>query len=177
MKKVLFILFAVTLLFAACGDREDKQREKLMNEIKKAEQEFVAKDFNLTLEKSQRLMNLYLNFVEKYPQDSLAPELLFCCAAVATASQQEKFAITLYQRIYDEYPNHALRPIALLEQALAYDNMGDAERAKPLYEQFLIVFPDHPYIEDVKHLLDMVDKTPEEWEQLMLQFENQEEFQ
>jgi len=174
MKRLSLILCAATLLFSACWETGN-EREKLLKEIKKAEQEILSKEFNVTMEKSQKLMDLYLAFAEQFPQDSLTPELLFCCAAIATASQQELYAITLYQRIYDEFPDHALRPIALLEQALAYDNMGIAERAKPLYEQFLIVFPDHPYTEDVEHLLDMVDKTPEEWELLMQQFENQEE--
>jgi len=176
MKRVLLILFAATLLFPACCDTSSR-RDNLLKEIKKAEQELIAKDFNVTMEKSQRLMDLYLTFVEAFPQDSLAPELLFCCAAVATASQQEKFAITLYQRIYDEYPDHAVRPIALLEHALAYDNMGDAERAKPLYEQFLVMFPDHPYTEDVEHLLEMVDKSAEDWELFMQLLENQVELE
>jgi len=174
MKRVLLILFAATLLFPAC---KSDPREKLIKEIKQAEQEIISKEFNVTMEKSQHLMDLYLAFAEKFPQDSLTPELLFCCAAIATASQQERYAITLYQRIYDEYPDHALRPIVLLEQALAYDNMGNAEHAKPLYEQFLVMFPDHPYTEDVEHLLEMVDKSAEDWELFMQLLENQVELE
>jgi hypothetical protein len=52
--------------------------------------------------------------------------------------------------------------------------MGDVEHAKPLYEQFLVMFPDSPFVTDVEHLLEMVDKSPEEWLQRMQELENQE---
>jgi TolA-binding protein len=123
-------------------------------------------------------MDLYLAFAEEFPQDSLTPELLFRCADIAVNSQQEKFAITLYQRIYDEFPNHAFRPIALLYQAKIYDYlMGDADHAKPLYEQFLVMFPDDPNAVDVELSLKIVGKSPEELELLIREFENQEEIE
>jgi tetratricopeptide (TPR) repeat protein len=175
MKTTLSILFSVTLLLVAC--ETGSKREKLLKEVTQAEQELFSKNFDITLEKKQHLMDLYLAFAEEFPQDSLAPELLFRCADIAVNSQQEKYAITLYQRIYDEFPDHAFRPIALLNQALVYDNMGDADHAKPLYEQFLVMFPDDPYATDVKYLLEMVGKSPEELELLMQEFENQEEIE
>ena len=170
MKKSLLILCTAALLFTACETRD--HREKLLQEITQAEQKFLSKARNITLEESQRLMDLYLAFANDFPKDSLTPEMLFRCATVAASSQQEIYAITLYQRIYDEYPDHALRPIALLEWALAYDNMGDVEHAKPLYEQFLVMFPDNLYATDAEHLLEMVEKTPEEWEFFMQQLDS-----
>ena len=172
MKKTLSILFTAILLFSAC--KTSDQREKLLQKITQAEQELFSNNLDPTLEKKQQLMDLYILFANDFPQDSLTPDLLFRCANTAINSQQEKYAITLYQRIYDEFPDHALRPVALLNQALVYDNMGDAEHAKPLYEQFLVMFPDNPYAADVQQLLKMVGKSPEEWELLMQEFENQE---
>ena len=172
MKKIHLILLAATLLLTMC--KTSNQRDKLLQEIRQTEQEIFSKNFDVTLEKSQHLMDLYLAFANDFPEDPLSPEFLFSCATVASASQQEMYSITLYQRIYNEYPDHAIRPIALMHWALAYDNMGDAERAKPLYEQFLVMFPDNPYVTDVKHLLEMVDKSPEEWELYMRQLESME---
>jgi tetratricopeptide (TPR) repeat protein len=172
MRKTHLVLLAATLLFTACPMRN--QRDKLLQEIRQVEREVLPGNFNVTLEKSQQLMNLYIAFAEAFPQDSLTPEFLFTCAAVASASQQELYAITLYQRIYDGYPDHALRPIALMHWALAYDNMGNVERAKPLYEQFLVMFPDSPFVTDVEHLLEMVDQSPEEWLLRIQELENQE---
>ena len=174
MKKTLSILLAVTLLSAAC--KTGDPREKSLKEISQTQQEVFSKDFEVALEKKQQLMDLYLAFVKDFPQDSLAPEFLFSCADVAIRSQQEMYAITLYQRIYDEYPDHLLRPLALMYQAWIYDNyLGDADHAKPLYKQFLVMFPDDPNVFIVEQLLEMVDKSPEEMELLMQQFENQEE--
>jgi len=161
MRNTVLTLLAATLLFAACTTRN--QREKLLQEITQSEKEIFSKN-DVTMEESQHLMDLYLTFADEFPQDSLSPEFLFSCANIALNTQQEKFAITLYQRVYDGYPDHAFRPIALLHQALAYDNMGDVEHAKPLYEQFLVLFPDNPFISDVEYLLEMVDKSPDEWE-------------
>jgi len=163
MKKTLLILLAVTTLFAACKT-SGNQREKRLKEIAQAEQEYFSKDFTVTLEESQHLMDLYLAFADAFPQDSLTPEMLFGCASVAIRSQQELYAVTLYKRVYDEYPNHALRPLALIHQAVVYDNLGDIDHAKPLYEQFLVMFPDDPFATEVKHLLDILGKSPEELE-------------
>ena len=173
MKKTLSILLAVTLLSAAC--KTGDPREKLLQEITQTEREIFSKNLDVTLEKKQHLMDLYLSFTEQFPQDSLAPDFLFRCADMAAYSQQEQYSITLYQRIYDEYPDHPLRSIALLNQALMYDNMGDADHAKPLYEQFLVMFPDDPYFEDVQQLLEMVGKSPEELDFLMQEQDNQQE--
>jgi len=169
MKKTLLILCAAAMLFTMCKTRD--QREKLLQEITQEEQKIFSKDHMLTLEESQRLMDLYVLFAKDYPEDPLSPDLLFRCANMALNSQQEVYAITLYKRVYDEYPDHALRPVALLNQALVYDNMGNVERAKPLYELFLETFPDDPYVTDVEHLLEMVDKSPEEWEAYMRQLD------
>jgi len=173
MKKTYLILLAATLLFTACPT--SSRHDKLLNEIRKTEQEIFSRNFDVILEKSQHLMDLYIAFAEEFPQDSLTPEFLFSCATVASATQQEMFSITLYQRIYNEYPEHALRPVALMHWALAYDNMGDADRARALYEQFLVMFPDSPFVTDVEHLLEMVDKSPEEWFLRMKEYENQKD--
>jgi TolA-binding protein len=173
MKKTLSILFTVILLFAAC--KTGDQREKLFEEITREKQEILSNNFDVALEKSQHSIDLCLAFAKDFPQDSLTPEILFWGAIVALNSQQEKFAITLYQRVYDEYPDHALRPIALLGQARIYDYLGDPDHAKPLYEQFLVMFPDDPNVEDVEQSLEIVGKSPEELELLIREFENQKE--
>ena len=170
MKKLLLILLAVVSLFAAC--KTDNQREKLLKEITQSEKEIVAKE-SVTFEENQRLIDLYLAFADEFPQDSLTPEMLFCCASFAAATQQEMYAITLYQRIYDEFPDHAFRPIALLQQARIYDYLGDIEHAKPLYEQFLVMFPNDPDAVGVKEYLEIFGKSEEELELLIQQFENQ----
>jgi len=173
MRNIVLTVLAATLLFAACTTHN--QREKLLQEITQSEKEIFSKEIDATLEESQHLMDLYLAFADEFPQDSLAPEMLFYCASVAARSYQEKFAITLYQRIYDEYPNHALRPTALFCQALVYDDiMNDAEHAKPLYEQFLVMFPDDPDIEYVQQRLEMVGMSPEEWLLHIQQFDDED---
>jgi len=174
MKRIFLILLAAVTLFAAC--KTDNQREKLLKEITQSEKEIVAKE-SVTFEENQRLIDLYLAFVDEFPQDSLAPEMLFICASFAAATQQEMYAITLYQRIYDEFPDHAFRPVALLQQALVYDNLHDADHSKPLYEQFLVMFPDHPLAEDAQMLLEMAGKSDEEWEAMIQQFENQNQIE
>jgi tetratricopeptide (TPR) repeat protein len=146
----------------------ENSKEKKIKNIGEAESGYMT---NRTLENGQKLMDLYENYVQNYPEDTLSPDLLLRCAGVAAATQQGQYSIMLYQRIYDEYPESNLRPFALLQQALAYDNMEDVEKAKLLYEQFLDVFPNHPYAEEVKQLLSLVNKTPEELEQLMEQWD------
>jgi len=172
MKKTHLSLLIATLLLTACPS--GNQRDNLLKELRQTEKEVFSRNFDVPLEKKQQLMDMYVGFVDIFPQDSLSPEFLFSCATVASASQQELYSITLYQRIYNDYPDHALRPVALMYWALTYDNMGDVERAKPLYEQFLVMFPDSPFVTDVENLLEMVDKSPEEWILKMMELEEKQ---
>lgn len=174
MKRIMMLL-AVATLFTMCKNEVKPTRTTLIQEIRDKEAELVSSDYDLVVEKSQKLIDTYQAFVAGYPDDSLAPEMLMRCATVASNNNQDTYAITLYKRIYDTYPQSPLRSEALFRQAFTYDNMGNPEHAKPLYEQFLVEFPEDPLVNDVKILLLNVGKSSEELIQYLLENNTEEE--
>ena len=169
MKKALLSLIVIAMLFTMCKNEAKTTRATLIQQISDMETELVNSDYTVAFEKSQKLMDVYKEFVSDYPSDTLAPEMLMRCAMVAAGSNQEMYAVTLFKQIYNDYPQSSLRSEALFREAFTYDNMGNPDQAKPLYEQFLVEFPGDPLTNDVKILLENVGKSPEELIQYLLE--------
>lgn len=173
MKKGSLFLLLITVLFLVSCDRSQKgmNREGRIKDI--AEMENHYKNSQATtnfMENAQKLLVGYTDFVDQNPQDTLSPEFLMRASIVALNTHQETYAITLLNKLYEDFPNSPLRPEALFRQAYIYDDiLGYPDRAKALYEQFLVMFPNDPLAKDAEQLLQFVDKDPEEFIKFLLE--------
>ncbi|MDR0364603.1 MAG: tetratricopeptide repeat protein [Bacteroidales bacterium] len=163
MKRGLFILTLTAMLFTMCNTSQMSKDQELKKIV---EMENLYRNSQPTKlhENAQNLLNIYSDFIGKYPQDTLVPEFLMRSSIVALNTQQESYAITLLNRIYENYPSNSLRAEALFRQAYIYDAfLSDQDKAKALYEQFLLMFPDDSLAKDAEQLLLFLDKDPEEF--------------
>lgn len=110
-------------------------------------------------------------FAKKYPQDSLAPEVLFRAADVARGAGEFGQSIQLWGQVWRNYPQHRLAPDALFLQAFTFDNdLGAREEARTYYQKVIDQYPDHPLAMQATQLIEVLDKSPDE---LVRQFEQQ----
>lgn len=173
MKKRSLILILLAALFLASCDtpQKSKSREQQIKDIAEMENDYRNSQATTHfMENAQKLLAGYADFVDQYPQDTLSPEFLMRSSIVALNTHQETYAITLLNRIYESYPNSPLRPEALFRQAYIYDDLlGYPDRARALYEQFLVMFPNDPLARDAEQLLKFVDEDPEEFIKFLLE--------
>src|SRR5436190_1968467 len=118
MKRILLIT-ALLAFVAACKSN----KERLLESISVNEKTLFAdstKMLNDTV--AEKVLNSYLEFVQKYPDDSLASTHLFRAADLANGMRRYKKAIDLYGQFREKFPGNKKAAAALFLQAFIYDS-------------------------------------------------------
>ncbi|NCA84580.1 MAG: tetratricopeptide repeat protein [Clostridia bacterium] len=169
MKKYLspitLILFMVVIM-TGCND----SRRESINQIKKTEAAVFDENGMIDHARIDELIDVYTGYADSYPQDSAAADYLFKAADVAMTTNRSNQAITLYQRIREEYPDYRKVPEALFLEGYVYENyLGRLDKAKAIYEEFLEKYPDNDFADDAEISLKYLGKSPEELIELFQQ--------
>lgn len=155
---LIFTLFVVMLL-GSC----QSPRNKAVKQVEAIENGLFNEEGMIDREKVTELIDAYINFVETYPADSLAPAYLFKAGDMAMNTNRSVQAIQYYGRIIEEYPNYPKLPEAMFLQGYVYENnLGRLDKAKEIYEKFLELYPDNDFADDAEVSLKYLGKTPEE---------------
>lgn len=102
-------------------------------------------------------------FAASFPKDPKAPALLFQAADVARGIGEYDLAIKHWTTVYTKYPEYDKAPDAYFLIGFTYENdVKDKDTAKKFYEDFITKYPDDNLVPQVKQLLKVIDKTPEE---------------
>ena len=162
---MLFMLAAVI----SCGPSSEKDASK----IKAAEDElFAAEEGFVDKEKALVLVDMYIAYTDAYPQDSMAVEYLFKAAEFCLNLGEGQRAIAYYNRVINEYPDFRKVPECLFLKGYVYENsLGDLEKAKATYLEFIERYPDNEFADDAQVSIQNLVKTPEE---LIKEFEAQQ---
>lgn len=157
MKKIALLMFAAAL-FVACG----QNREERLAEIKAFEDSIFESPIAADTATANRLTELYVNFVNKYPKDSVAPEFLMKAADIQSNVLHTERAVGLFDRVIEEYPDFEDVPMCYFLKGNAYELNSQYDKAKATYELFLDKFPDHYMAEQTRTLIPLIGMSPEE---------------
>ena len=131
----------------------DTLRSNLYNEETNRIEYQVASDFINVAEIQAMLL----------PASEEAPSYLYEAGKTAGYIRAFPKAVELYEWIYNKYPEHKNAPQALFMMGFTYDNeIGDSEKAKTLYADFISKYPEDDFADDAKFLLDNLGKSDEE---------------
>jgi len=109
----------------------------------------------------------YVDACEAYamanPNSANAPVYLFKSAEVAKSLRSYTKAINSYDWIIQKYPNYEKAPTSLFLKGFMMENeIGNKEEAKKIYNSFLEKYGSHDLADDVKFLIENLDKSDEE---------------
>lgn len=140
-----------------------RPQEKYLREIERMEQLLKADTAKVPdLQKVDVLMRLYLEYAEKFADDTLSPSCLFKAGELALSSGRFEEAVGCFDKV-QRYPRFARCPDALFLQGFIADsNLRDPERAEKYYMDFLERYPDHPLAHDVRTMITQLTLSPEE---------------
>lgn len=159
---LIFLISAIT----AC----QSAKEKSIAQIENAEKQMLA-DSTLELKPdvAQKLIIAYTDFALTYPNDTMAGNYLLKAAEISNAVNKSPEAIHFLQEAYQKFPNHSKAPLFLFLQGFTYETqIGDLDKAKYCYNQFLLKYPKHVFADDVRHSVENLGKSNE---QLIKEFE------
>lgn len=109
----------------------------------------------------------YVDACEAYaisaPQDPKTPDYLFNAAEIAKLLKTYDKAISLYDKLIEQYPDYKKTPSALFIKAFTLENeLGREEEAKQAYTLFLEKYPDDNFADDARFSLENIGKSPDE---------------
>jgi len=169
IKNSLLMLMMV-IAIAACTPAIEKDADRIKNtedELFSSDEGFVDRS------KALVLVDLYVEYANKYPEDSMAVENLFKGAEFCLNLGEGQRSIELYERVINDYPDFRKVPECMFLKGYVYENyLGDLEQARIIYTKFLETYPDNEFADDAAISIQNLGKTPEE---LIKQFEEQAE--
>ena len=136
IKKILVVLVAGVVLFAAC-----QSKGKLNTQIAEAEKQ-VFESYNA--EVMGHLVALYQNYAKAYPKDSLAVEYLLRATGINMRLGKGVEALANLDAVINKYPdNQKVAECYFLKGFVYEDVLHDIESAKNAYYEFVSLFPKH----------------------------------
>jgi tetratricopeptide (TPR) repeat protein len=156
-EKSVFLLIAV-IVMASCTSRY----EKLTEEIKQLEEKVRNQPIPDKVD-GGKLMNLYIDFADAFPEDSLTPNVLFNASRLSLALNDPNRSLEILHRLISDYEDSNPIPDAYVFTGFIYETVKvDIDSARYWYELFLKDFPNHAMYEDVRASLNNLGKTPDE---------------
>ena len=148
--KLFLVAFSVVAQWG-CGDNEPSD---LWQEAERATAE----------QNIDQAVEAYRTLVRKFPGHEKAPAALKNWAAVAQQKGDVQGAITLYERLLEEYPQSEWGDEAQFMIAFIYEEyVNDMDKARGAYQRVIDRYPNSELAANAKQLLPHVGKSPEEW--------------
>lgn len=157
MKKLTLITFAA-LLMVACGP----SREERISAIEDFEDSIFESAVAADPQVADQLTQLYVDFADKYPKDSLAPQYLMKAADVQSNVLHTERAVELFDRIIQDYPDFDEVPMCYFLKGNALELNSQLDEAKAAYEEFLAKYPDHYMADQTRKMLPLIYMSNEE---------------
>lgn len=160
MKATGVVLLFTMIFLVSCGPSKSKQAGKI-NELENSL--FSSATAMIDKEKTKELVDAYIAFADRYPDDTAAPVYLFKAGDISMNLLDPNIAITVFNRIINDYPDYEKVPHSLFLKGYVYENeLRNLVQAQKIYNEFLSKYPDHEFADDVEISLQNLGKSPEE---------------
>ena len=108
--------------------------------------------------------DLYVQFIERFPQHERAPEALKKQAVILQQQGKMQDAIDVYNILWRNYPDNEYGAEAYFMIAfICEEYLQDYDKARDFYQRVIERYPDSELGESAKQLLPHGGRPPEEW--------------
>lgn len=151
-------LFSLVML-SSCEPPQNKLRTRIADVEAIVMADSIA---DISVSKGDSLIAMYLDYNEKYKDDTLCADYFFRAAELSLKIGKPEQAVDLFGSIR-RFPNYRKTARALFMQGfIAENNLHDINSAKEFYEKFLTQYPNNAMADDVKLTLANIGMSPEE---------------
>ena len=157
MKKIALLAFAAVMMVACGPSREDR-----INQIEDFEDSIFEIAIAADPDVADQLTQMYVDFADRYPNDSLSPEYLMKAAEMQGNVLHSDHAVALFDRVINDYPDFSEVPMCYFLKGNALELDSEIEEAKAAYEEFLAKYPDHYMADQTRIMLPRIGMSPEE---------------
>jgi len=163
MKKSILYL-CILGLFAACAPKS-----KSKEELKQAFRQLSEKMASDTLQARTFVKDAEL-YIRTHGNDTSNVHFIRLIAETHTMLGDAPAALSAWERLGKEYPAHSLAAEALFKRAFVLSEMMNRkEDSRPLYEEFVIRYPQHNLAEAARFQIQTLDKSQAELMLMLMQ--------
>lgn len=170
MKLVQNTCAAACLALVACGGatKEDKclAIDALITEARSrvgAMEDSLSDAASFDRRRLMALRDVYVAYADRFPQDSLAPDMLRKAAATSGDLNEHEKAVGLYDRLIENYPQWPRTADAMYFRAFEIENgLGKKGEAKAAYEDFMKKYPENQFADDAAKMIEYMSLTDAE---------------
>jgi outer membrane protein assembly factor BamD (BamD/ComL family) len=170
-RNILITVILLSAFFVGCKPSRDKS----VSEIQKFEKSLYSQQtFTFNKPKGDSLLQMYDDFITRFPADSLAPKFLFKAANLAITEGDGNKALSLLDQFIQKYPDNPKTPVCAFFKGYVYENvLKNMDLAKENYLLYIEKYPDDAFVKDAHMAIKNLGKTPE---QMIKEFEAMQKF-
>jgi tetratricopeptide (TPR) repeat protein len=155
----VFILFCFGCLFGSCVNAQKKALDRVLELESKL---MAVQDASANVDLAKEVLVAYSDFLKAYPDAESNPEILFKSGEVFKGLGQYLQAAQAFYKVHYNFPNSKLAPLAIFQQADCFEVLEQRLTAKNTYEEFIERYPNHPYVEQAKGMIQLLHFSDEE---------------
>jgi TolA-binding protein len=117
----------------------------------------------LDMDKADSMVDLYFEYVEEFPDDTLSVRYLFKAAELQMGMNKNLECINTLTKLQDNYPDCGIMPMVLHFKAFVYDDkFQDFDKARACLDELITKYPNDPLVPNAKAYREMIGKDPNE---------------
>ncbi len=153
-----------TLIMMSCETEKKDMRPEMQSEINTLKAEIEAAGIKANSEIApMKIVKLYVDYANQYPEDSLSMRYLFQCAQVNVGLGLAPEAINNLDTLVARYPDTDLAPSALQFKAFILDEkMRRFQKAEEVINELIEKYPNCDIIDNAKAYKETLGKSPEQ---------------
>jgi len=155
----VFLLFGFVCLLGSCVNEQKKALDKVLELESKL---MKVQDASANVDLSKEVLVAYSDFLKAYPEADSNPEILFKSGEVFKGLGQYLQAAQAFYKVHTNFPGLDMAPLALFQQAHCFERIEQRLSAKHTYEEFIERYPNHPYVEQAKGMIQLLHFSDEE---------------
>lgn len=160
---VLIAAFSITACSENTPPTEEETKESLIENIEQTKVQLNEAGKRNKPSHAERLVTLYTDYANQYPQDSLAPEMLFMAGNVCIGLEEFDRSISYFERIDEHYKTYLKHPEAIYLSGFVADyHQNKKGVAKDYYEKVIELYPNHVFAKDAKQAIMALNMSDEE---------------
>lgn len=155
----LLVLISFVVFLGSCVNAQKKALDRVLELEAKL---MKVEDASSNVELAKEVLVAYSEFLNAYPDAESKPEILFKSGEVYKGLGQFLDAAQSFHKVHTKFPKSQLAPLALFQQADCFEAMEQRLTAKNTYEEFIERYPNHPYVEQAKGMIQLLYFSDEE---------------
>ena len=164
--KLKHIIYSIALMALVTACNQQPSREEALNELRTADSTFTSNANKMAINPAEasHMIALYTQFVNRFPDDTLAPLCLLKAGDIASQTDNTDTSLMLYNRAISDYGDYAYIAEVYFNKAWMLETAQRYDEAREAFQQFLDLFPEHPMARDVRFQLEsnLIGLSPEE---------------